>query len=66
MAWEMLGIGGYDGGYMTYYSRLSNNDLEGIRKVTKDETMTWKKYKKSRYELMESKWNNVKHINPNE
>ncbi len=62
----MLGIGGYDGGYMTYYSRLSNNDLEGIRKVTKDETMTWKKYKKSRYELMESKWNNVKHINPNE
>lgn len=66
LAWEMLGIGGYEGGYMTYYSRLSSTDLEGIQKVTKDPTMTWKKYKMGRYELMESKLNTLKYIDTDE
>lgn len=66
LAWEMLGIGGYEGGYMTYYSRLSSTDLEGIQKVTKDPTMTWKKYKMDRYELMESKLNTLKYIDTDE
>ena len=34
-AWQMLGIGGYDGGYVTYYSGRSRDDLDAIRKVTK-------------------------------
>ncbi len=66
LAWEMLGIGGYDGGYITYYSRISANDLDAIQKVTKDPTMTWKKYKMGRYDLMESKLKDLKYINADE
>lgn len=66
LAWEMLGIGGYEGGYMTYYSRISSTDLEGIQKVTKDPTMTWKKYKMGRYELMESKLKTLKYVDTDE
>ena len=29
----MLGIGGYDGGYVTYYSGKSKNDLDAIKKL---------------------------------
>lgn len=36
-AWQMLGIGGYDGGYVTYYSGRSRDDLDAIRKVTKEQ-----------------------------
>lgn len=66
LAWEMLGIGGYDGGYVTYYSGISKTDLDAIQKVTKDPTMTWKKYKLGRYQLMETKWNQLQYINANE
>ncbi len=62
LAWEMLGIGGYEGGYVTYYSGRSKTDLDAIRKVTGDDTMTWKRYKMERYQLMESKWNSMSYI----
>ena len=63
-AWQMLGIGGYDGGYVTYYSGRSRDDLDAIRKVTKDDTMTWQKFKKNRYELMQDNWNQIQYLNP--
>ena len=42
---KCFGIGGYDGGYITYFSGKSKNDLDAIKKVTKDPDMTWKKFK---------------------
>ena len=65
-AWQMLGIGGYDGGYVTYYSGKSRDDLDAIRKVTKDDTMTWEKFKQQRYELMEHSWNTMPYLNADE
>ncbi len=62
-SWQMLGIGGYDGGYVTYFSGKSKNDLDAIQKVTKDPTMTWKKFKTQRYELMENSWNTIPYLN---
>ena len=62
-SWQMLGIGGYDGGYITYFSGKSKNDLDAIQKVTKDPTMTWKKFKTGRYELMEDSWNTIPYLN---
>ncbi|MCI8273738.1 MAG: hypothetical protein HFJ55_06635 [Clostridia bacterium] len=62
-AWQMLGIGGYDGGYITYFSGKSRNDLDAIRKVTKDSEMTWKKFKLGRYELMENSLNTIPYVN---
>lgn len=65
-AWQMLGIGGYDGGYVTYYSGKSKNDLEAIKKITNDSTMTWEKFKQERYKLMEDSWNKVTYVNADE
>lgn len=62
-AWQMLGIGGYDGGYVTYYSGRSRDDLDAIRKVTKDSTMTWQKFKQNRYKLMQDSWNQIPYFN---
>ena len=62
-SWQMLGIGGYEGGYITYFSGKSKNDLDAIQKVTKDPTMTWKKFKTGRYELMEDSWNTIPYLN---
>lgn len=62
-AWQMLGIGGYDGGYVTYYSGKSRDDLDAIRKVTKDSTMTWQKFKQERYKLMEDSWDTMPYLN---
>ncbi len=62
-AWQMLGIGGYDGGYISYYSGKSRDDLDAIRKVTKDDTMTWKKFKQNRYKLMQDSWNKIPYLN---
>ena len=35
------------------YSGKSKNDLDAIKKVTNDSTMTWQKFKQERYKLME-------------
>ena len=61
-AWQMLGIGGYDGGYITYFSGRSRTDLDAIQKVTKDPTMTWKKFKLGRYDLMENSLNTIPYV----
>lgn len=63
-AWQMLGVGGYDGGYITYYSGKSRDDLDAIKKVTKDDTMTWQKFKQNRYKLMQDSWNQIPYLNP--
>ena len=65
-AWQMLGIGGYDGGYITYFSGKSKNDLDAIKKVTKDPDMTWKKFKTGRYDLMENSWNTMSYFDSND
>ncbi len=59
---EMLGYKGYEAGYMTYMSRKSNNDLDAIRKITGDDTMTWKKYKMSRYKTVEENLSKIKYF----
>lgn len=66
LAWEMLGIGGYDGGYITYYSRISANDVDAIQKVTKDPTMTWKRYKMERYDYIKTKIEDLKYVDVDE
>lgn len=65
LAWEMLAIGGYDNGYVTYYSNASTDDLDALRKITKNPEMTWKDYKMGRYELMKNKINGLKYIDAN-
>ena len=65
-AWQMLGVSGYNNGYVTYYSGRSRNDLDAIKKVTNDTTMTWEKFKKQRYKLMQDNWNNIEYLNPDE
>ena len=52
---EMLGIGGYENGYMTYISGKSKNDLDALRKITGKEDITWKSYKLGRYETVKEK-----------
>lgn len=42
---EMLGVAGYEKGYMVYMSALSENDLDALRKITGDDTITWKNIK---------------------
>ena len=41
----MLGLAGYEKGYMVYMSALSKNDLEALRIITGDPDITWKEYK---------------------
>lgn len=50
--WPMLGEGGYENGYLTWFTGKSSNDLDAIRKITGDSSMTWEKYKKARYQKM--------------
>lgn len=66
LAWEMLGIAGYDKGYVTYYSGRSKNDLDAIRKITNNPNMTWKQYKMDRYKEMEDQWNNMTYLDADE
>ncbi len=58
---EMLGYAGYDKGFITYMSGRSANDLIALQKITNDNTMTWKKYKLSRYENVEANLKNIKY-----
>ena len=59
--YEMLGYAGYDKGFINYMSGRSANDLVALRKITGDDTMTWKKYKLSRYEKVEKNLNQIKY-----
>lgn len=60
--WQMLGIGGYENGYLTWFTGKSKTDLDAIKKITKDDTMTWKKFKKERYKLMEDSFDTIPYI----
>lgn len=50
---EMLGVGGYEGGYMIYMSASSKNDLDALQQITGDENITWKEYKLRRFKTVE-------------
>lgn len=63
LGFEMLGIGGYSDGYVTYRSGKSTNDLDALRKITGNSTITWKEYKLNRYKEIESKLDSIKYFN---
>ena len=56
---EMLGLVGYEKGYMVYRSALSENDLDALRKITEDPDITWKEYKLGRYRSVEEKLDQI-------
>lgn len=56
---EMLGLAGYEKGYMVYMSALSENDLDALRKITGDPDITWKEYKLGRYRSVEEKLDQI-------
>lgn len=63
---EMLGIGGYEDGYMVYMSALSENDLDALRKITGIDTITWKEYKMKRYEAVAQKLDQIPYFDSHE
>ena len=63
---EMLGIGGYENGYMTYISGKSKNDLDALRKITGKEDITWKSYKLGRYETVKENLDKIPYFNSDE
>lgn len=63
LAFEMLGVGGYTDGFVTFVSNKSDNDLDALRKITKDQTITWKQYKLNRYNEIESKLDSIPYFN---
>ena len=63
---EMLGIGGYEDGYVVYMSRKSSSDLDALRKITKDPTITWQTYKQSRYANVEQNLENISYFDTDE
>ena len=63
---EMLGIGGYEDGYMVYMSLLSENDLDALRKITGIDTITWKDYKMKRYENAAQKLDEIPYFDSGE
>lgn len=59
---EMLGVGGYEGGYMIYMSALSDSDLDALRQITGDDNITWEEYKLRRFKKVEENLDNVKYF----
>ena len=60
--WQMLGMAGYEDGYLNWFTGKSSTDLDAIKKITKDDSMTWEKFKKERYELMEESLDNIPYL----
>ncbi len=56
---EMLGVGGYEGGYQIYMSALSENDLDALQKITGDKNITWKQYKQNRFKNVADNLSNI-------
>ena len=56
---EMLGLAGYEKGYMVYMSALSENDLDALRKITGDPDIIWKEYKLGRYRSVKEKLDQI-------
>ncbi len=65
-AFEMLSVGGYRGGFVQYMSGASSNDLDAIKKITKDDTMTWEKYQMNKYKTVSEKINNSSYFSAQE
>lgn len=63
---EMLGIGGYENGYAVYMSGRSQNDLDALRKITGDDTITWKEYKLNRYDTVKRNLYQIPYFDSNE
>ena len=61
---EMLGLAGYEKGYMIYMSGLSENDLDALQKITGNPDITWKEYKLGRYRAVEEKLAQIPYFNP--
>ena len=73
LAWEMAGIGGYYDGYMAYYSQsyigkhtnrpeLKTTDLEALRYITKNSTITFREYKLNNYKNVAKMWSNDDYV----
>ena len=62
----MLGIGGYENGYMTYISGKSKNDLDALRKITGQDDITWKSYKLGRYDEVKENLDKIPYFNADE
>lgn len=61
---EMLGIGGYEDGYVTYISGKSKTDLQALRTITNDPDITWKDYKMGRYDYVAQNLDNIPYFEP--
>lgn len=66
LGFEMLGLGGYSDGYVTYRSGKSSNDLDALRKITKDDTITWRTYKLGRYDYVKENLSRIPYFDANE
>ena len=66
LAQEMLGIGGYENGYITYISGKSKNDLDALRKITGQDDITWKSYKLGRYDEVKENLDKIPYFNADE
>lgn len=58
LAFEMLSVGGYTNGMVAYISGKYANDLDALRAITNDSSMTWKKYQMNKYDTVKEKMNN--------
>lgn len=66
LTYEMLSVGGYTDGMISYISAKYKNDLEALKGITKDPEMTWKKYQMNKYDEVEKKVNNNSYFNVKE
>lgn len=66
LGFEMLGVAGYSDGYVTYRSLKSSNDLDALRKITQNDSITWKQYKMDRYKAVEQNLSNIPYFNTQE
>lgn len=61
---EMLGVGGYEDGYVTYISGKSKTDLEALRTITGNPDLTWRDYKLGRYAYVAEHLNEIPYFEP--
>lgn len=61
---EMLGVGGFEGGYQIYMSARSENDLDALRKITGDPRITWKDYKLGRFQRVKENLDKIPYFDP--
>ena len=66
LGFEMLGVGGYSDGYVTYRSGKSTSDLDALRKITKNDSITWKQYKLDRYEHVKENLSRIPYFDAKE